>query len=417
MAVARRLVVEKGVAGIYHCISRCVRRAFLCGDGYDHRRDWIQERLRELAGIFALDVCGYAILSNHFHVVLRVAPARAEQWSADEVAERWLRLFPPPAQLVKMAYDRLGRQTHEFLLADDNDGGYADAKTVTGDIVLEEEQTIYESTSSDDVLLTMVIERHHSDYGSGQTTGPLDTNSDGNALLVTATDLKGRPQITCHWYDQFGRTTATVEYGTNGGSNLNRGSLSSPPTRSDTELRTDFAYNDAGMLESIKDPKLDAADDTPLETRYTYDALGRQTNVVENYKDGTPSGDTDRTTEFAYKNSLLWKMTADLPGTTNQVTEYFYTTTTVDDPGPSKVAANSLLREIRYPDHDPSLNDEHTGRVYFAYNAQGEQIWRMDQAGTVIETDYDEAGRVMHNRVTAFGSACRRRPECAVFRR
>jgi REP element-mobilizing transposase RayT len=98
MAVARNLVVERGVVGLYHCISRCVRRAFLCGDGYDHRRDWIQERLRELARIFAVDVCGYAILSNHFHVVVRMNPDRAAEWSNDDVARRWLCLFGPSSE-------------------------------------------------------------------------------------------------------------------------------------------------------------------------------------------------------------------------------------------------------------------------------------------------------------------------------
>ena len=78
--------------GVYHCIARCVRRAFLCGidpysgRDYSHRKAWIIDRLRHLAGLFGVEVCGYAIMSNHLHLVLRNRPDSVEQWSDSEVA-------------------------------------------------------------------------------------------------------------------------------------------------------------------------------------------------------------------------------------------------------------------------------------------------------------------------------------------
>jgi REP element-mobilizing transposase RayT len=94
MAIARKLLVDPQVTPLYHCISRCVRRAFLCGPGYEHRKVWIEGRLEQLAAIFAIDICGYSVMDNHLHVVLRLTPDRAERWSDREVAELWVRLYP-----------------------------------------------------------------------------------------------------------------------------------------------------------------------------------------------------------------------------------------------------------------------------------------------------------------------------------
>jgi putative transposase len=61
---SRRQIIVGDEVGIYHCVARCVRRAFLCGfDTYtgrdnSHRNEWIRDRLRELAGLFAIEVCG-----------------------------------------------------------------------------------------------------------------------------------------------------------------------------------------------------------------------------------------------------------------------------------------------------------------------------------------------------------------------
>ncbi len=98
---ARSQIVVENVVGVYHCITRCVRRAFLCGDdqysgkNYDHRKKFIRRRLQELASVFGIDICGYAVMSNHLHVVLRVRPDLVQEWSDEEVALRWRLLFLP----------------------------------------------------------------------------------------------------------------------------------------------------------------------------------------------------------------------------------------------------------------------------------------------------------------------------------
>ncbi len=86
----------------YHCISRCVRRAFLCGKdattGFDfeHRRQWIVDRIKLLCSVFAVDLCAYAVMSNHYHVVIRINQDQAKAWSDREIAERWMQIFTGP---------------------------------------------------------------------------------------------------------------------------------------------------------------------------------------------------------------------------------------------------------------------------------------------------------------------------------
>ncbi|TVR42921.1 MAG: transposase [Planctomycetota bacterium] len=72
-----------------HCISRCVRRALLCGEGYEHRKAWIERRLALLARHFAVQIGAYAIMSNHLHLVLRPRPQAALELSDDQVLRAW----------------------------------------------------------------------------------------------------------------------------------------------------------------------------------------------------------------------------------------------------------------------------------------------------------------------------------------
>ena len=72
-----------------HCISRCVRRAFLCGEGFEHRKVWLERRLRLLSQYCSVQVGAYAIMSNHLHVVARPIPEGTAAWSAEEVVLQW----------------------------------------------------------------------------------------------------------------------------------------------------------------------------------------------------------------------------------------------------------------------------------------------------------------------------------------
>ncbi len=95
--------------GHHHRICRCVRRAFLCGEdhltgkNYEHRKPWILERLKTLAKVFSVDICAYAVMSNHYHLVVRINKGQADQWSDEDVMRRWGRLFTLPLIVERYA--------------------------------------------------------------------------------------------------------------------------------------------------------------------------------------------------------------------------------------------------------------------------------------------------------------------------
>lgn len=93
MAVPRCLLVDPLRVGVYHCVSRCVRRESLLAD--PARVRWIVARLDLLRRAFAVDVCDFAVMVNHLHLLLRLLPELAMAWSDEEVARRWMTLCPP----------------------------------------------------------------------------------------------------------------------------------------------------------------------------------------------------------------------------------------------------------------------------------------------------------------------------------
>ena len=96
---ARGKSLDPAKVQVFHTAQRCVRRAFLCGEdavsgrSYDHRKQWIRERLEFLASIFAIDLLTYTVLSNHLHLVMRSRPDVVAAWSNQEVVARYWRCY------------------------------------------------------------------------------------------------------------------------------------------------------------------------------------------------------------------------------------------------------------------------------------------------------------------------------------
>ena len=102
MTRPRKELISISDTPYYHVVSRCVRRTFLCGfdqhtqQDYEHRRQWIEDRIRLLSSLFAIDICAYSVMSNHYHIVVKLAPQQSVEWSHQEVITRWTSLFKGP---------------------------------------------------------------------------------------------------------------------------------------------------------------------------------------------------------------------------------------------------------------------------------------------------------------------------------
>jgi REP element-mobilizing transposase RayT len=107
MTTARAQQISLADTPYYHIMSRCVRRSYLCGTDkltgqcFEHRRQWIEDRIRLLSTVFSIDICSYAVMSNHYHIVLKVDVATSKNWNFDEVIQRWLCIHKGPFLIQK----------------------------------------------------------------------------------------------------------------------------------------------------------------------------------------------------------------------------------------------------------------------------------------------------------------------------
>lgn len=92
MPALRRDIVDDQNPGVYHCISRCVRRESLLSS--PARRQWLVRRLEQLAQVLAIDVVSFAVMENHLHLLIRIRPDIVRSWSDREVARRRVAILP-----------------------------------------------------------------------------------------------------------------------------------------------------------------------------------------------------------------------------------------------------------------------------------------------------------------------------------
>lgn len=102
MTKPRNQLISYSDTPYYSITSRCVRRAFLCGEdpltqkSYEYRRQWIEDRMRLLSSLFSLEICAYSIMTNHIHIILKAVPEEANHWNDKDVIRRWLSIFRGP---------------------------------------------------------------------------------------------------------------------------------------------------------------------------------------------------------------------------------------------------------------------------------------------------------------------------------
>lgn len=122
MAQPRYAQVDLNETPWYHVVSRCVRRAYLCGvdhvtgQSFEHRRDWLECRIQQLAAIFTIDIAAYAIMHNHYHIVVRVDNERVAHLSTQEVMQRWSQLYAGPLIVRRYLSDQCEQMSQGELL-------------------------------------------------------------------------------------------------------------------------------------------------------------------------------------------------------------------------------------------------------------------------------------------------------------
>ena len=269
---------------------------------------------------------------------------------------------------TKTTYDSLNRPTVTYAGYDLDETAYAEAFSVSDDVILEQVETAYDNAGN--AIQTTTRQRYHN--------AP-DTQT--GALQNPGTTPKARVTYQALYPDALGRLVAAADYGSNGGSAFTRpGTI---PARSDTVLVSTAEYDSRGEVFQTTDPK-------GIVTRTVRDDRGREVTKIEDY------GGLARTTRQTYTpDGLKATLVAENAGTTNQTTTWTYGTTLAD----SDLATSTLLRTLAYPDSTGG-----TDTKTFTHNRQGEPTTVTDQRGCVRTLERDLLGRLIHDRVTTLGT-------------
>lgn len=265
---------------------------------------------------------------------------------------------------------------------------YSDIFSVANDVILEQAENIFDAAGNG-IQRTLRLRYHNS------------ATSQTGALGSPSVTPNARVTYRAVYPDVLGRLRATADYGTNGGTALSRSATI--PARSDAVLVSSQTFDSAGN-------RLNTTDPAGMVNRFSYDAAGRRTQVVENYlsssssssssSSGTgcsPSADANRTTNVTFTaDGLLATLQALNASTGNQTTTYVYGTTLSD----SEIATSFLLRSMAYPDSTGGSD-----QVFLEYNRQKQRTSLADQNGSVHSYDYDLLGRLTQDRVTTLAAA------------
>jgi YD repeat-containing protein len=284
---------------------------------------------------------------------------------------------------VKRLFDAFEREVKSYTAC--NPSGGTNTNDPDADTVVEQGETLYDGAGNR--VQSTAWQRFHDATETGPLNGP------------SGPDPKAIRRFACWWQDAIGREIAAADYGTNGGAVLVRPLV--PPATSETVLVSRTIHASTGEPGAMIDPM-------GTETRWKRDAVGREIQTIENFKaDAAFAADVNRTTLFAYHPSGGLETLTLVNGVTgDQVTRWVYGTTMTD----AGIATGHLLRAKIYPESDDSnapLGNGPDGiyeRTEHTYNRQGQVVTTKDPNETVHTYDRDKMGRLIHDRITAFGT-------------
>tara|TARA_R110002072_G_C7977582_1_gene535741 strand:+ start:15436 stop:22821 length:7386 start_codon:yes stop_codon:yes gene_type:complete len=324
--------------------------------------------------------------------------------------------WSPNGPATKYVYDALDRLSVKYITDRAGDGlagtgSYEHADDLTDDHVIAQSEYEYVDAGTPGAgsveLMTARARLHDADESGGsEVTGALD----GTNSIAT---------FSAYVYDDAGRFTDSIEYGSNGSGYTAGTSAPSTPFVTDRStsnaLISSIGFDEWGRTRVSTDPE-------GKETITKYDDMSRAVGVIEsavslneshitwssgNWTVSWPGGapaDQDRVTTFAYDGlSNVVKRTAHLNDGTTQVTQYDYGTTlgSASIPMDTLVNSSSLLAAVHYPNESDGLADTSSAyTVSYAYNMLGELRGMTDQNGTEHAYIRDDLGRVTSDSVT-----------------